>query len=56
MQAHNLYIFVYIFNIPESLYIIQPLYLTKTELKKSVRIYCIRGNSLNNNSFTEIVV
>ena len=34
MQAHNLYIFVYIFNLPESLYIIQPLYLTKTELKK----------------------
>ena len=34
MQAHNLYIFVYIFNIPESLYIIQPQYLTKIELKK----------------------
>ena len=31
---HIIYIYLYIFNIPESLYIIQPLYLTKTELKK----------------------
>ena len=39
MQAHNLYIFVYIFNIPEPLYIIQPLYLTKTKLKKSASLF-----------------
>ena len=31
---HIIYIFLHVFNIPESLYIIQPLYLTKTELKK----------------------
>ena len=31
---HIIYIYLYIFNIPESLYIIQPLHLTKTELKK----------------------
>ena len=31
---HIIYIYLYIFNIPESLYTIQPLYLTKTELKK----------------------
>ena len=31
---HIIYIYLYIFNIPESLYIIQPLYLIKTELKK----------------------
>ena len=31
---HIIYIYLYIFNIPESLYIKQPLYLTKTELKK----------------------
>ena len=31
---HIIYIHLYIFNIPESLYTIQPTYLTKTELKK----------------------
>ena len=31
---HIIYIYLCIFNIPESLYIIQPVYLTKTELKK----------------------
>ena len=31
---HIIYIYLYIFNIPESLYTIEPLYLTKTELKK----------------------
>ena len=31
---HIIHIYLYIFNIPESLYTIQPLYLIKTELKK----------------------
>ena len=55
---HIIYIYLYIFNIPESLYIIQPLHLAKTELKKlspSLFEYIVSElNSLNNNSFTEI--
>ena len=31
---HIIYIYLYVFNIPESSYIIQQMYLTKTELKK----------------------